>query len=209
MKSKEKQIFNENKIEINGTVYKLVDNERRACGLCDAQPYCSIYKLHEMCEDGNKAFKKCTLSLEGLEYVAKIKSEDRTETAPCDLCDIPKSVCSQHRIINNKCIKLPGAYFEYIGLKQNNEDHEGTKQNKEECEDTSKKRKFDPKNCQRSIKDQFTVGDITFTLTCHHSFEWTIAKTETRNKKEKVTIEIYPNRNAAKKEYERKKKLSK
>lgn len=207
MESKEKQIFNENKIEINGTVYELVDNKRGACGLCDVKSYCSIYKLHEMCENRNKVFKKCTLSLEGLEYVAKTNTKGQTK--PCRLCDIPISICMRHNMLC-KCIDIhPSAYFEYIGVKQNNEEHEGIKQNKEECENASKKRKFDPKNCQRSIKDQFTVGDITFTLTCHHSFEWTIAKTETRNKKEKVTIEIYPNRNAAKKEYERKKKLSK
>lgn len=197
MESKEKQIFNENKIEINDTIYKLVDNKRGACGLCDVKSYCKTYKLHEMCGGRNKVFKKCTLSLEGLEYVAKMNTKGQTR--PCHLCDIPKSVCMQHHMLR-KCIDIhPSAYFEYIGVKQNNE----------ECKNASKKRKFDPKNCQRSIKDQFTVGDITFTLTCHHSFEWTIAKTETRNKKEKVIIEIYPNRNAAKKEYERKKKLSK
>lgn len=207
MESKEKRIFNENKIEINGTVYKLVDNKRGACVLCDVQPYCNIYKLYELCGNRNKVFKKCTLSLEGLKYVAKIKLGGTP--SPCDRCDIPKSVCTQHHMVD-KCVGIhPGAHFEYVGVEQNNEEHEGVKQNKEECEDTSKKRKFNPEKCQRSIKDQFTVGDITFTLTCHHSFEWTIAKTETRNKKEKVTIEIYPNRNAAKKEYERKKKLSK
>lgn len=197
MESKEKRIFNENKIEINGTVYKLVDNKRGACGLCDVKSYCNTYKLHEMCEGRNKVFKKYTLSLEGLKYVAKI--ELGGTTIPCDRCSIPKSVCAQHHMVG-KCVGIhPSAHFEYMGVEQNKEEHE----------DVSKKRKFDPKNCQRSIKDQFTVGDITFTLTCHHSFEWTIAKTETRNKKEKVTIEIYPNRNAAKKEYERKKRLSK
>lgn len=203
MESKEKRIFNENKIEINGTIYELVDNKRGGCFLCDVKSYCSTYKLHKMCKDRNKVFKKCTLSLEGLEYVAKINKDSQIK--PCHLCNIPKSVCMQHHMLK-KCIDIhPGACFEYIGVEQNNEDHEGIKQNKEECEDTSKKRKFDPKNCQRSIKDQFAVGDITFTLSCHHSFEWTIAKTENG----KITIEIYPNRNAAKKEYERKKRLSK
>lgn len=197
MESKEKRIFNENKIEINGTVYELVDNKRGGCFLCDVKSYCSTYKLHEMCKGRNKVFKKCTLSLEGLKYVAKI--ELGGTTIPCDRCSIPKSVCAQHRIVG-KCVGIhPSAHFEYMGVEQNKEEHENV----------SKKRKFNPEKCQRSIKDQFTVGDITFTLTCHHSFEWTIAKTETRNKKEKVTIEIYPNRNAAKKEYERKKKLSK
>lgn len=207
MESKEKQIFNDNKIEINGTVYELVDNKRGGCVLCDVKSYCNTYKLHEVCKGRNKVFKKYTLSLEGVKYVAKINKDD--QTASCNLCSIPKSICMQH-YISNRCIDIhPSTYFEYIGIEQNNKDYKGIKQNNEECKDASKKRKFDPKNCQRSIKDQFTVGDITFTLTCHHSFEWTIAKTETRNKKEKVTIEIYPNRNAAKKEYERKKKLSK
>lgn len=66
-----------------------------------------------------------------------------------------------------------------------------------------KKHVFDPKNCQKQIKDQFSIGGITFTLTSHHAFEWSIAKTENG----KITISVYQDRNAAKKEFERKKRL--
>lgn len=72
-----------------------------------------------------------------------------------------------------------------------------------ESKSSKEKRKFDPKKCQKQVKEQFSIGGVTFTLTSHHAFEWAIARTENG----KITITVYPNRNAAKEEYERKKKL--
>lgn len=86
-------------------------------------------------------------------------------------------------------------YFEEISV---------TKENQEmESKGSKEKRKFDPKKCQKQVKEQFSIGGVTFTLTSHHAFEWAIARTENG----KITITVYPNRNAAKEEYERKKKL--
>ena len=192
MESKEKQIFNENKIEINGTIYELIDGKSSTCASCDVESYCNKYNLFKLCGGPNSPkqnFKKQILTIEGLPYVAKINNDASIQS--CSMCDVPVSSCTRHNLIT-KCSSIhPHVYLEQINIKQRAKEH--------------KKRIFNPENCQRSIKDQFIVGDVTFTLSCHHSFEWTIAKTENG----KITIEVYPNRNAAKKEYERKKKLSK
>ena len=183
-------------IEINGTVYKLFIKKNCSCTSCDAEPYCNKYELFQVCGGPyvNTIFKKVTLNIGGSKYVAKM-AQDTTAGSICSTCDIPKSTCMKHNLIN-KCAAIhPHVHFEKINIEQDDKKHE----------EIHKKRKFNPKNCQRSIKDRFTVGEVTFTLSCHHSFEWTIAKTENG----KITIDIYPNRNAAKKEYERKKKLSK
>lgn len=192
--------FDNNCIEINDIVYSLVDinylkdiDSFNCCDSCDAKSYCHDYNLHELCKGTGKIFKKHVLKVGGLKYVAKINSGKNVSS--CSLCDIPKSECMKHRLIKTCAAIHPSTYFKWINDKQNSKEHK----------DVHKKRKFNPENCQRSIKDRFAVGDITFTLSCHHSFEWTIAKTENG----KITIEVYPNRNAAKKEYKRKKKLSK
>lgn len=192
--------FENGTIEINDIVYSLVDinylkdiDSFNCCDSCDAKSYCRDYNLHELCKGTGKIFKKRILEIGGLKYIAKLKTDD---TATCPFCDIPKSECTRQRLIKVCSAINPHAYFKYVGnAEQNNKEHKNV----------HKKRIFNPENCQRSIKDQFIVGDVTFTLSCHHSFEWTIAKTENG----KITIEVYPNRNAAKKEYERKKRLSK
>lgn len=195
--------FDNNTIEINGTVYELFDTERCICTNCDVESYCNKYELFKLCGyPSRKIFKKHTFCIEEAEYVAKINNDSKR--SDCERCDIPKSTCMTH-CISNRCtspLLPPHVYFEYIGAPKKTL-RNGKKDKK--LEEKPKKRKFNPKNCQRSIKDQFTIGDITFTLTCHHSFEWTIAKTENG----KITIEVYPNRNVAKKEFERKKELSK
>lgn len=194
--------FENGTIEINDIVYNLVDinylkdiDSFNCCDSCDAKSYCRDYNLHELCKGTGKIFKKHVLETEGLKYVAKLSS-DKNIGSTCSLCDIPKSECIKQKLVKVCSAINPHAYFIYVG---------NTKQNGKEHKNVHEKRKFNPENCQRSIKDQFTIGDVTFTLSCHHSFEWTIAKTENG----KITIEIYPNRNAAKKEYERKKRLSK
>lgn len=190
--------FENGTIEINGTLYKLIDDTPHNCTFCDIKlSECYMYNLSELCGHGptdiGNVFQKYVLEVEGLKYVAKINSDKNVGS--CSLCDIPKSECLGHELVYTCNAINPHAYFKL----------ENTKQNSEERKNVHKKRIFNPENCQRSIKDQFIVGDVTFTLSCHHSFEWTIAKTENG----KITIEVYPNRNAAKKEYERKKKLSK
>lgn len=190
--------FENGTIEINGTLYKLIDDTPHNCTLCDIKlSECYMYNLPKLCghnpTDIGNVFKKHVLKVGELKYVAKINSGKNVSS--CSLCDIPKSECMKHRLIKTCAAIHPSTYFKWINDKQNSK----------EREDVHKKRKFNPENCQRSIKDQFIVGDVTFTLSCHHSFEWTIAKTENG----KITIEVYPNRNAAKKEYERKKRLSK
>ena len=197
-KCKTMKKFENGTIEINGTLYKLIDDTPHNCTFCDIKlSECYMYNLSELCGHGptdtGKIFKKHVLEVEGLKYVAKLKTDD---TATCPFCDIPKSECTRQRLIKVCSAINPHAYFKYVG---------DVKQNSEERKNVHKKRIFNPENCQRSIKDQFIVGDVTFTLSCHHSFEWTIAKTENG----KITIEVYPNRHAAKKEYERKKRLSK
>lgn len=190
--------FENDTIEINGILYKLIDDTPRNCMFCDIKlSDCYMYNLSELCKHNptstGNVFKKHVLEFEGLKYVAKLNSDSPSN---CSLCDIPKSECAAHDLVTTCDAINPHAYFKYVG---------NTEQNNKEHKNVHEKRKFNPENCQRSIKDRFVVGDITFTLSCHHSFEWTIAKTENG----KITIEVYPNRNAAKKEYERKKKLSK
>lgn len=190
--------FENGTIEINGTLYKLIDDAACNCTFCDIKlSDCYMYNLSELCghnpTNTGKIFKKHVLEFEGLKYVAKLSSDS---SSTCSLCDIPKSECAKHNLITTCDAINPHAYFKYVG---------NTEQNNKEHKNVHKKRIFNPENCQRSIKDQFIVGDVTFTLSCHHSFEWTIAKTENG----KTTIEVYPNRNAAKKEYKRKKRLSK
>ena len=199
-KCKTMKKFENGNIEINDIVYGLVDinylkdiDSFNCCDSCDAKSYCHDYNLHELCKGTGKIFKEHVLEFEGLKYVAKLNSDN---SSTCSLCDIPKSECAKHNLVTTCDAINTHAYFKYVG---------NAEQNGKEHKNIHEKRKFNPKNCQRSIKDRFAVGDITFTLSCHHSFEWTIAKTENG----KITIEVYPNRNAAKKEYERKKKLSK
>lgn len=100
-------------------------------------------------------------------------------------------------LCDNKTIKgvEQYGYFEEMSITKENQ--------KTESKSSKEKRKFDPKKCQKQVKEQFSIGDVTFTLTSHHAFEWSIAKTENG----KITISVYQNRNAAKKEFERKKRL--
>lgn len=62
-----------------------------------------------------------------------------------------------------------------------------------------KKRVINPKHCKNVVREQLTMCGFTVTLTGKYSQEWSIMKEANG----KITIEIFPNRLEARKEWKK------
>lgn len=61
----------------------------------------------------------------------------------------------------------------------------------------SKKRIINPANCKNVVREQVTFCGILVTLSGKYSQEWSVSKEENG----KITINIFPNRKEARKEF--------
>ena len=60
-----------------------------------------------------------------------------------------------------------------------------------------------PENCKNRIRESVSFCGITFTLSGKYSQEWSIMQ----EKDGKITVEVFPNRKTARKEFNRYKKV--
>ena len=67
----------------------------------------------------------------------------------------------------------------------------------------ARKRVINPANCKNVVREQVTFCGILVTLSGKYSQEWSISK----ERDGKITIEMYPDRKSARKEFEKYKRF--
>lgn len=65
-----------------------------------------------------------------------------------------------------------------------------------------KKHTIHPENCKNRIRETVSFCGVTFTLSGKYGYEWSIMKESNG----KITVEVFPNRLKARKEFEKYKK---